>query len=72
MINCSSQGCVRPAEVAMRLRDQPGHIHDCPGHAHDVREFCDVVESAEIEGDCPWPCTVAAIWTGVPTMLEDT
>lgn len=72
-LNCSSEGCPRPAVEALTLRDQPGHVHDCAEHAAVLREWCDVTYSAPIpDGNCPARnCTGnIPIGIGIPTPLE--
>lgn len=69
-LRCTGDDCDRPAYEALRLRDQPGHIHPCGPEAMLIREWCDVVDSAlVVDGKCPWPCTVAPIAYGQPQAL---
>lgn len=65
---CSWEDCPRRAVVAMRFRNQPGHVHECHAHAAELREWCDVTESAPLP--CPFPHGDGTTWTDDPTPLD--
>lgn len=66
---CSWEDCPKRAVIAMRFRNQPGHVHECHAHAAELREWCDVIETAPLP--CPFDHGDGITWTDDPTPLDD-
>lgn len=65
---CGAEGCDALATVALRFRDQIGHVHVCPADEALDREWCDVIESHPMP--CPWLCSEEPIGSAIPTILN--
>lgn len=67
-LDCSADGCPRPAVVAMRFHGQYGHVHECAQHAAELREWNDVAESHPLP--CPWDHGNGETWISYPPELS--